>query len=129
MKTHVCFGALILTCALLAGCGGGGAYTPSNGGSAAVPSSDVIRVGDKITVQLSGTPDTGYFHEKQIPASGDITVDLLTQTFHAAGKTPAELAAEITDAYKSQKIYTNPVVNVIPGRAYYSRKAGHPGRL
>ena len=41
------------------------------------------------------------------------TCRYLTQSFHAAGQTTAELAAEITDAYKSQKIYTNPVVTVI----------------
>jgi len=116
MKTIVCLCAL-LTLALLTGCGGS-SYTPSNPGSAAMATSDVIRVGDKITVQLTGTPDGGWIREKQIPASGDIQVDLLTQSFHAAGKNPAELEAEITDAYKSQKIYTNPVINVVAEERY-----------
>jgi len=86
MKTIVCLCAL-LTLALLTGCGGS-SYTPSNPGSAAMATSDVIRV------------------------------DLLTQSFHAAGKNPAELEAEITDAYKSQKIYTNPVINVVAEERY-----------
>ena len=118
MKILLCLGALI-TCAFLTSCGGSG-YTTSPGAPAGVPpSSDVIRVGDKITIQLSGVPQTeGYIHEKQVPASGDITVDLLTQTFHAAGSTPAALEAEITNAYKSQQIYTNPVITVIPEERY-----------
>jgi protein involved in polysaccharide export with SLBB domain len=113
MKTFVCFAALT-TCLLLTGCGGGGGTTYSGGpaGTGHVQN-DAIRVGDKITVQLTGTPDGGYFNEKQIPASGDITLPLLTQSFHAEGKTAAQLQDEITDAYKSQKIYTNPVVTVL----------------
>ena len=75
---------------------------------------DAIRVGDKITIRLTGVPDDGFFTELQIPPSGDITVNLLTQSFHAAGMTPAELTAAITDAYKTQRIYTNPVVTVLP---------------
>ena len=114
MKTLVCLSAF-WACALLTGCGGVGSHSPSTsavaGGS---PTSAVMRVGDKITVRLTGVPDEGFFNEIQIPASGDITVPLLTQSFHAAGRNPAELASEITDAYKSQKIYTNPVVTVLP---------------
>jgi polysaccharide export outer membrane protein len=75
-------------------------------------------VGDKITVQLTGVPDGGYFNEKQIPSSGDITLPFLTQTFHAAGKTTSELTTEITDAYKNQQIYSNPVVTVLAEERY-----------
>ncbi len=76
---------------------------------------DVMRVGDKITIRLSGVPENeGFFNEIQIPPSGDVQVDLLTQSFHAEGKTTAELSSEIADAYRSQRIYTNPVVIVIP---------------
>ena len=78
------------------------------------PTSMGMRVGDKITVRLSGVPDEGFFNEIQIPASGSITVPLLTQSFQAAGRNASELAAEIANAYKSQKIYTNPVVTVLP---------------
>jgi len=75
--------------------------------------SDSIRVGDKITIQLSGVPDNGWFNEKQIPASGEISLPLLNQSFHVTGKTASELGVEITDAYKNQKIYTNPVITVL----------------
>ena len=113
MKTFASWGAL-LACLFLTGCGGGGsrsALPPMPMGDRS--SNDLMRVGDKITVRLSGVPDEGYFNEIQIPASGDITVGLLTGSYHAAGRTPAELAADITDAYRNQKIYTNPVVTVI----------------
>jgi protein involved in polysaccharide export with SLBB domain len=117
MKTLVRFGALslfVLTCALFTGCGGGGSG-PTSGlsGHAAGFDSDLIRAGDKITIQLSGVPDGGYFVEKQIPPSGDFTLPYLTQTFQAIGKTTPQLAQEITAAYKAQKIYTNPVVTVL----------------
>ena len=114
MKTLACFSAF-WACALLTGCGAFGSHSPSTAAVAdGSPTSAVMRVGDKITIQLTGVPDGGFFNEKQIPASGDITLPLLTQSFHAAGRNPADLASEITDAYKSQKIYTNPVVTVLP---------------
>ena len=96
-----------------------GSHSPSTPAVAGEPPANaVIRVGDKITVRLTGVPDSGFFNEIQVPASGDITVDLLTQSFHAAGRNPAEVAAEIAEAYKSQKIYTNPVVTVLLEERY-----------
>jgi protein involved in polysaccharide export with SLBB domain len=113
MKTLTCLSAL-LTCVLLTGCATSGSRPPSTTGAVEDrATNDIIRVGDKITVQLAGVPDLGYFKEKQIPASGDITLPYLTQSFHAAGRNAADLAAEITEAYKSQKIYTNPVIDVL----------------
>jgi len=107
-----------MTCALLTGCGGGGGtpYTP--GGAVGHVQMDTIRVGDKITIQLTGVPDGGWFNEKQVPPSGDINLPLLTQSFHVPGKTASELGGEITDAYKSQKIYTNPVITVLVEERY-----------
>ena len=81
-------------------------------------SSGTIRVGDKITIKLAGVPDDGYFNEYQIPPSGDINVPLLTQGFHAAGRNPSDLAVEIENAYKAQKIYTNPQITVLPEERY-----------
>jgi protein involved in polysaccharide export with SLBB domain len=80
----------------------------------AVPS-DGIRVGDKITIRLTGVPsDEGYINEYQVPESGEITLPDLTRSFHALGLRPGDLASEITAAYKDEKIYTNPNVTVIP---------------
>lgn len=124
MKKLICLGSL-LACVLLSGCGGDGASSsPSSPGPAATSASTAganvaMRVGDKITVRLSGvTGDEAYFNEIQIPASGDITVPLLSQSFHAAGMSTAELGDAITNAYKSQKIYTNPIVTVLAEERY-----------
>ena len=123
MKRSVWLGAGLISI-LLSGCAGSGAGPSS---SSTVPpagvshSADIIRVGDKITVRLTGVPSgSEFFNEIQIPASGDITVPLLTQSFHAVGRTPSDLAADITEAYKSQKIYTNPNVIVLPEERYVS---------
>lgn len=120
MKTLVRIGAFssfVLTCAFLAGCGSTStAPVPAPGKSAF--ESDIIRVGDKITVQLSGVPDNGYFVEKQIPPTGDVTLPYLTQTFHAADKSTSQLSQEMTEAYKAAKIYTNPIVTVLEEERY-----------
>ena len=121
MKTLVRIGALscfVVTSVLLIGCGGGRQVAPSMPQGSSPFENDVIRVGDKITIQLSGVPDGGFYVEKQIPPSGDISLPLLTQSFHAAGTTTSALGQEVTDAYKAQKIYTNPVVSVLAEERY-----------
>ena len=106
-------------CALLTGCGMSGSHSPSTSPAAEGQATNTtMRVGDKITIQLAGVPDEGWIHEFQIPSSGDINVPLLTQAFHAAGTNTSALGTEITDAYKSQKIYTNPVVTVLAEAQY-----------
>jgi polysaccharide export outer membrane protein len=69
---------------------------------------------------LTGVPDEPPVEEKQIPASGDFTVDYLSQSFHAAGRTATDIAAEIAAAYRDGKIYTNPNVTIIPEERYIS---------
>ena len=73
-----------------------------------------MRVGDKVTIRLTGVPDGGYVIEVQIPESGDITIPLLSQPFHAVGRNASEVSAEIASTYKEQKIYTTPNVTIIP---------------
>jgi protein involved in polysaccharide export with SLBB domain len=108
-----------LGCFLLVGCGGSNS-APATNVSASIPS-DAIRIGDKITVRLTGVPtEEGYINEIQIPESGDITVPDLKRSFHAAGIRPGELANEITSAYKADQIYTNPNVTVIPEDRFVS---------
>jgi protein involved in polysaccharide export with SLBB domain len=108
-----------LGCLLLAGCGGSNSE-PAPVGAASVPS-DSIRIGDKITVRLTGVPtDESYINEIQVPESGDITLPDLKRSFHAAGSLPGQLANEITEAYKADQIYTNPNVTVIPEDRFVS---------
>jgi protein involved in polysaccharide export with SLBB domain len=120
---------LFTACLALAGCGGmsgGEATAPppasvDNDASAPAPAGDVMRVGDKITIRLSGVPDEaeeGYIIEVQIPPSGEVTVPLLTQAFPAIGRTAGDLAADISQAYKTQRIYTAPNVTVVPEERY-----------
>jgi protein involved in polysaccharide export with SLBB domain len=122
MFLRFCF--LLPALALLSGCGMlGSSSTPPAADSglpaAAVPTDDVIRPGDKVTLRLSGVPgDEGYIIEMQIPQSGAISVPLLTRSFQAVGRTPADVAAEISQAYRSGQIYTNPNVTVIPEERY-----------
>jgi protein involved in polysaccharide export with SLBB domain len=101
----------MISCLFLGGCGGGAThYSPS--GSAPM-ANDTIRVGDKITIQMAGVPDGGFFVEKQIPPDGNIYLPLLKQTFQVTGKTTPALATEVRSAYIDQKIYTNPVITVL----------------
>ena len=116
MNNLVRVGAL-LVCVLLTGCGGTGGsrtYTPPPAGTSSAAERDIIRAGDRITVRLTGVPDNGYFVELPIPASGEIKLNLLNNSIQAVGKTPDELAAEIAQDYKAQKLYSNPVVTVLP---------------
>jgi protein involved in polysaccharide export with SLBB domain len=75
--------------------------------------SDVLRAGDKITIRLTGVPDDGYIIEMQIPDSGEVTVPLLNHPFQAIGTSAADLASEISQAYKAGQIYTSPNVTVL----------------
>ncbi len=80
-----------------------------------------MRVGDKITIRLTGVPDEaeeGYIIESQIPLSGVVTVPLLNQQFQAIGHTAGDLAAQIAEAYKAQRIYSSPNVTVVPEERY-----------
>jgi polysaccharide export outer membrane protein len=111
----------VVVCFALTGCAGPSASsqpTPVPIPTADTAPVDTIRPGDKITVRLSGVPEGEYVIEVQIPASGDITVPLLTRSFHAVGLNSSALATQISDAYKTDKIYTNPNVTVIPEERY-----------
>jgi protein involved in polysaccharide export with SLBB domain len=99
---------------VLAGCAGTAASNSGPAIAGGAPA-DSIRVGDKITIRLTGVPaDEGYISEIQIPESGTLTLPDLTRSFQAVGLRPGDLAAEITAAYKEEKIYTNPDITIIP---------------
>jgi polysaccharide export outer membrane protein len=131
-----CRFSVVIACVLMTGCGGmssstspgsngiSGASTLPAASSGAETSSDLMRVGDKITIRLTGVPDSateGYIIETQIPSSGDITVPLIKDhAFHAAGRTASDVADEIMAAYKADKIYTAPVVTIISEERFVS---------
>jgi len=125
---------------LLAGCGGFGSFpsastpaatspsTPSSAattapGSGVAPATptgnDLLRVGDVLSVRLSGVPteDEGVY-EIKIGDQGDISMPLLAGTFHAAGLTTSQLKDEIESAYRDRKIYSTPNVTIVPELRY-----------
>jgi polysaccharide export outer membrane protein len=118
--------SLLVLCLLLNGCGGmnNGTLpdtTPApSPTSAAAAANDIMRVGDKVIIRLSGVPDQGYTNEIQIPPNGQISVPLLSQSFQAAGKVCGDVAQQIAAAYKSEKIYTTPNVSIIPEERFVS---------
>ena len=115
MKAPLSLLGVVLGSFLLSGCLGAGGGATSAPASASLTPADAMRVGDKVTITLAGVPSgEEYVHEFQIPDSGDITVPDLTQSFHAVGILPGELANRIAQAYRDSKIYTNPNVTVIP---------------
>ena len=119
MKTFLRTG-MFFACVLLTGCAGNHTVTYPDVKAPLVPPSAnaLLRVGDKITVQITGTPDGGSIVEKQIPASGAIDLQYLSTPIKAAGLNPADLAVQITQAYLTQKIYKTLVVNVLPEVQY-----------
>ncbi len=114
--------AVLVACLLITGCGGDGSYSSAPPPPASVPAGNQVssgmRVGDKITIRLTGVPDDGYVIEMEIPSSGDISVPLLTHPFHVIGRSAADVAEEIRTAYINEKIYTNPHVTIIPEERY-----------
>jgi len=119
MKLHHLFSVLLVPL-LLSGCGmSGGSGTVSSVSPAQISAPKPgMRVGDKVTIRLTGVPDDGYVIEMQIPQSGELTVPLLTQSFPVVGRSAADVAEEISNAYKTNKIYTNPHVTIIPEETY-----------
>jgi protein involved in polysaccharide export with SLBB domain len=121
MKTFYLL-AVVMTALLLVGCNDGSTPAPPPpaplSGAAYAPANSGMRVGDKITIRLTGVPDDGYDIEMQIPQSGQITVPLLTQSFQTVGRSASEVADEIANAYKTGQIYSNPNVTIIPEATY-----------
>jgi protein involved in polysaccharide export with SLBB domain len=96
------------------------------------PTSDVarFRVGDTISVALSGLPSDVPIHEESIKEDGTITMPDIGH-IQAAGKTAGELQNEILNLYVP-KYYTHLTVTVKSpdDSVYYVRGEVHtPGRL
>jgi protein involved in polysaccharide export with SLBB domain len=108
------------------GCGGGSSggssvpmASPSQAGamgSEVGGNADILRVGDIITIRLSGVPvgsgDAGVY-EAKVDDAGFIQMPLVGK-FKAAGSSTTQLASQIEQAYISQRIYATPSVTIIP---------------
>jgi protein involved in polysaccharide export with SLBB domain len=75
-----------------------------------------ISAGRAIEVQLKGVPSEEMARVNgtyTVSESGTIRMPLLTGPIRAAGLSPTSLAQNIEAAYRAEKIYTTPSVNVI----------------
>ena len=85
-------------------------------GFAAIASGQAtLRISDFVDLKISGVP----VEEQQqvnnaytVDANGSINLPYINKV-KADGLTPAQLAAAIEGAYRSNKIYTNPTITVI----------------
>ena len=110
---------------VVANAGGGG-----GGVSALDHKGDLLRVGDRVTVKFSGTPDQNLqTHEQVIKDDGTITLPYLTPDVKAAGKTLGELQKVIHDRYVPD-YYKRLTINVLgEQRVYYvGGQVKAPGR-
>jgi protein involved in polysaccharide export with SLBB domain len=72
-------------------------------------------VGDPINITISGVPSDEQTQINNIyivDANGSINLPFINQV-EAAGRTPANLAAGIQDAYRANKIYTHPTITIL----------------
>ena len=74
-----------------------------------------LRVGDPVEIKIGGVPN-----EEQLQVNNTYTVDAngmvnmpYINRVRAAGLTPAQLARNIEETYRSQKIYTNPTITIL----------------
>jgi polysaccharide export outer membrane protein len=129
---------LLLTGLFLAGCGTGTARfstvpggaslapatSPASAGAPAaatrLPSSDLLRVGDSLTITFLDLPIVVPPFDRTIKEDGSITL-LLNQPFQAANKTTGELENEIREHYVP-RYYKYLTVTVKPLGQYYSVK-------
>jgi protein involved in polysaccharide export with SLBB domain len=74
-----------------------------------------LRVGDPMEMKISGVPNeeqVQFNNTYTIDASGTINLPYINKV-KADGLTPAQLAASIEGAYRSNKIFTNPTITIL----------------
>ena len=75
----------------------------------------VLRVGDPVEIKIGGVPQ-----EEQLQVNNTYTVDTngsvnlpYINKVRAQGLTPAQLARNIEQTYRSNRIYTNPTITIL----------------
>jgi protein involved in polysaccharide export with SLBB domain len=74
-----------------------------------------LRVGDPIELKIGGVPNeeqTQVNNTYTVDAQGSINVPYINKV-KAEGLTPAQLARSIEEAYRANKIYTNPTITIL----------------
>src|SRR3954468_16090894 len=75
----------------------------------------VLRVGDPIELKIGGVPQDEQLQVNNtyvVDSTGSISLPYINKV-HAAGIAPSQLAREVENAYRANKIYTNPNVTII----------------
>lgn len=74
-----------------------------------------LRVGDPIELKIGGVPQDEQQQVNNtyvVDSSGAVSLPYINKV-KAAGLAPSQLAREVEDAYRANKIYTNPNVTII----------------
>jgi protein involved in polysaccharide export with SLBB domain len=74
-----------------------------------------LRVGDPVELKIGGVPQDEQLQVNNlytIDSGGSISLPYINKV-RAAGLTPSQLARQIEEAYKANKIYTNPNIIII----------------
>jgi polysaccharide export outer membrane protein len=112
--------ALVALACFLSGCGSldNGDTNGANQASATpAPSSDIVNVGDELSVLFTDLPATTPAFDVRVGDDGNITL-LLNQTFHVAGKIRSDIEKEIRARYVPD-YYVNLTVSVKRDQYYY----------
>ena len=75
----------------------------------------VLRVGDPIELKIGGVPQDEQLQVNNtyvVDSAGWVNLPYINKV-RAAGMTPSALAREVEEAYRANKIYTNPNVTII----------------
>src|SRR6185436_1546395 len=74
-----------------------------------------LRIGDPIELKIGGVPQDEQIQVNNtyvVDSSGSVNLPYINKV-HAAGLAPGQLAREVENAYRANKIYTNPNVTII----------------
>jgi polysaccharide export outer membrane protein len=74
-----------------------------------------LRVGDPIELKIGGVPQDEQLQVNNtyvVDSTGSISLPYINKV-HASGIAPSQLAREVENAYRANKIYTNPNVTII----------------
>jgi polysaccharide export outer membrane protein len=75
----------------------------------------VLRLGDPIEIKIGGVPQDEQLQVNNtytVDANGSVSLPYINK-IRAEGLTPAQLSRAIEEAYRSNKIYTNPNVTIL----------------
>jgi polysaccharide export outer membrane protein len=85
------------------------------GSAAVVFGQATLRIGDPIELKIGGVPQDEQLQVNNtyvVDSTGSISLPFINKV-RAAGLAPSQLARELEEAYRANKIYTNPNITII----------------